>query len=266
MSCSAFGQDSAELRFEAASLKSLPPLAAGQPLPGPPFQGGPGTTDPERLIIRIPLKGLVWRAYGLQGFQVFGPDWMSSAMYEVVAKVPPGATAAQVNLMLQNLLAERLELKLHHETRTLQVNVLTVDQAGLKMKLWSDASIRPSAKDGRNVPDPAGFAPLPSWQESGVVGMLRDGHLRLTGYRATITQLISFLDLDHPILDQTGLTGEYDFRLDFVTPRASLANDAEPGPGIFSALPDQLGLRLKEQKEPMDVVVIDHAGREPSPN
>lgn len=164
-------------------------------------------------------------------------------------------------------LAERLERKLLHETRALQVNLLTVDKGGLKMKPWSAASIRQSPPDGRNVPDSGGYLALPSWQETGVVGLVRDGHLRLTGYRCTLEQLIPFLEsqLDHPILNQTGLTGEYDFRIDFATARSS-ASDSDPAPSIFSVLPDQIGLRIKEEKAPMDVLVIDHAGREPLPN
>ena len=203
------GQDApAEVRFEVASVKSMPALPAGQPPAGPPFQGGPGTSDPERLTIRIELRGLIWRAYGVEYFQVFGPDWMNSARYEVQAKVPPGATAEQVNVMLQNLLADRFELKLHHETRTLQVYTLTVDKNGSKMQPASDTGASNQAAPGAPiVPDREGYVPLPSGQ-TGVIGMGKDGHLRLTGYRATMTKLIPFLQgsLDHPLVDRTGLT------------------------------------------------------------
>ena len=263
----ALGQDApADLHFEVASVKSMPALPAGQPSGGPPFQGGPGTSDPERLTIRMELRGLIWRAYGIRYFQVFGPAWMDSARYEVLAKVPPGATAEQVNVMLQNLLAERFELKLHHETRILQVYVLTVDKNGSKMQLASDTGVTRQAAPGAPiVPDRDGYVPLPSGQ-TGVIGMSRDGHLRLSGYRATIAKLIPFLQgLDHPLVDRTGLTGEYNFRLDYASARAT-TDDADPAPSIFSALQEQLGLRLKDEKAPMDVLVIDGADREPLPN
>ena len=191
---------------------------------------------------------------------------MNSARYEVLAKIPSGATAEQVNIMLQNLLAERFELKLHHETRTLQVYTLTVDKNGPKMQPASDATaIKQAAPGAPIVPDREGYVPLPSGQ-TGVIGISKDGHVRLTGYHATMAQLIPFLpDLDHPLVDETGLTGEYNFRLDFASARGA-APDTDPAPSIFSALPEQLGLRLKDEKAPMDVLVIDRANREPLPN
>jgi uncharacterized protein (TIGR03435 family) len=263
LAVSAVGQTpSSYLRFEVASVKGMPPQPVDRPLPGPPFEGGPGTSDPERLTIRSRLRMLVSRAFGLEPFRVFGPASMDSAMYEIIARVPPGATTEQVNIMLQNLLEERLELKLHHETRTLQVYLLTVDKKGFKLKPSDDKDAKPAAPLTRIVPDSEGFLPVPAGM--GVVALPRDGHMRVSGSHAAIAQLAPFLQLDHPLLDQTGLTGQYNFRLDFASTRATV--DSDPAPSIFSALRDQMGLSLREEKVPLDVVVIDSADREPLPN
>jgi uncharacterized protein (TIGR03435 family) len=263
LAASAFGQDSgAGLRFEVASVKGMPPQPIDRPLPGPPFTGGPGTSDPERLTIRSSLRLLVSRAYGVEAFRVFGPASMDAARYEIIANVPPGATAEQVNVMLQNLLEDRLELKVHHETRTLQVYILTVDKKGFKLKPSDNKDDKPTAPVTRVVPDSEGFLPVPAGM--GVVALPRDGHMRVSGSHAAIAQMVPFLQLDHPLLDQTGLTGKYDFHLDFASTRAPV--DSDPAPGIFSALRDQMGLSLREEKVPMDVVVIDRADSEPVPN
>ncbi len=260
LAASAFGQGpGANLRFDVASVKIMPPQASDRPFPGPPFQGGPGTSDPERLTIRSPLQLLLSRVFGMEYFRVFLPGSMNSAMYEIVANVPPGATTEQVNIMLQNLLADRLELKVHHETRTLQVYILTVDKKGFKLKPSDDNGTKPPG--ARIVADSEGFLQMPR----GLVGALpRDGHVRVSGSHAAIEQMSPFLQLDHPLLDQTGLTGKYDFHLDFASARATV--DSDPAPSIFSALRDQMGLSLREEKVPMDVLVIDSADREPLPN
>jgi uncharacterized protein (TIGR03435 family) len=255
LAVSAFGQN-----FEVASVKGMPPQPLDRPLPGPPFQGGPGTSDPERLVIRSTLRLLVSRAFGVEAFRISGPASMDSAMYEVIAKVPGGATAEQVNLMLQHLLADRLELKVHHETRTLQVYILTVDKKGLKLKPSDDKETKPPVT--RIVPDSEGFLPVPAGM--GVVALPRDGHMRISGSHATIAQMSPFLQLDRPMLDQTGLTEKYDFHLDFAS--ASATADSDPAPPLYSALRDQMGLSLREDKVPLDVVVIDSADREPLPN
>jgi uncharacterized protein (TIGR03435 family) len=254
LAASAFGQN-----FEVASVKSMPPLAPDGPHPVP-FQGGPGTPDPERLVIRSTLRLLVSRAFGVEPFRTFGPAWMDSSMYEVIAKVPPGASSEQVNVMLQNLLADRLELKAHRETRTLQVYVLTIDKKGFKLKPSDDRDTKPPVT--RIVPDSEGFLPVPAGM--GVIALPRAGHMRISGSHATIAQMSPFLQLDRPMLDETGLKEKYDFHLDFAS--ASATADSDPAPPLYSALRDQMGLALREDKVPLDVIVIDSADREPLPN
>lgn len=93
MAALAFGQAPPEnSAFEVASMKLVQGYGPDAPLPGPPFRGGPGTGDPEHLTINVRLGGLVARAYGVDVFRVFGPDWMQSGMYAIQATVPPNTT------------------------------------------------------------------------------------------------------------------------------------------------------------------------------
>jgi len=82
------------------------------------MRGGPGTADPERITwTGATLNGILIAAYGVKADQIAGPGWLGSQRYDIEAKVPPGATKAQLNMMLQNLLADRFRLALHRETK-----------------------------------------------------------------------------------------------------------------------------------------------------
>jgi uncharacterized protein (TIGR03435 family) len=99
------------------------------------MSGGPGTKDPGRITYNgVTLKMLLKRAYDISPDQISGPDWLDSERYDIVAKVPPGTTPEQFRLMLQNLLAERFELRQHRETKTLPVYLLTVANNGPKLE------------------------------------------------------------------------------------------------------------------------------------
>lgn len=168
-------------------------------------------------------------------------------------------------MMLRNLLAGRLGLRVHHESRVLQTYRLSVDPRGPKLKASEEGSTVNLAKPGaRNVPDSQGFVPVPRgqtwWQSSATE------HLRISANHATLDQVMAFVQdsLDHPLINETGLTGEYDIRLDFASIHADAT--ADPAPTLSSALKDQLGLDLRLVRAPMDVIVIDAADREPKPN
>src|SRR5580698_1499923 len=129
LTAAAFGQTA----FEVASVRPVPDT--GYPGQGI-SRGGPGTADPGRLTFEhATLKLLVMHAYGLQDFQVSGTDWIGTERFDVAATIPAGATKDQVNLMLQNLLAERFKLKLHRESRIFAVYELTVGKGGSKMRV-----------------------------------------------------------------------------------------------------------------------------------
>ena len=124
------------LTFEVASVKP----SANQGMVTK-MAGGPGTSDPGRFrATNVELSMLLMRAYGIQYDQLRGPAWMDKTQFDVVANVPPGTTAEQFREMLQNLLAERFRMQVHHETRAEAVYELTVAKNGPKLKLAAEGS------------------------------------------------------------------------------------------------------------------------------
>src|SRR5271165_4935802 len=128
------GFSQAKPEFEVASVKpSAPPSGNGPVAIG--SRGGPGTPDPGRVtFIRLGLKGLLTSAYRVQPYQVIGPDWLDTERFDITATIPQGATKDDADVMLQNLLAERFHLTLHHGIRELPLYELTVGKGGPKMK------------------------------------------------------------------------------------------------------------------------------------
>ena len=305
----AFGQTADQrLKFEVASVKPAP--ARGDTS----IRGGPGTSDPGQVTYeRTWLPGLVADAYGVRLDQISYPDWMGTEYYSVVARIPPDTTKAQFKIMLQNLLAERFHLKLHHETKTLPVYILSVAPGGPKMKT---ASAEPDV--GTTEPG------IPSCEasEKNHFPTLRPGRTQAVRwcpgmvyntYRQTMAEFA--LDLGNLVnmsngdgiirggppapfvVDETGLTERYEFRLEFagsVAPSSptvlaamiangkiapgdanqrpldpnqtadEIANLLVRGPNVFRALETQLGLKLEKGKRPVDFLVIDQADKVPT--
>ena len=129
--------------FEVASVKSAAPDGLDGPMAvikGPAeeqmrFRGGPGSNDPGRIdYVGVTLKMLLKRAYDVSADQIVGPDWLDTERYDIVAKLPTGTGREQLPLMLQELLAERFQISLHRETKTLAVYSLTVAKNGPKLQ------------------------------------------------------------------------------------------------------------------------------------
>jgi uncharacterized protein (TIGR03435 family) len=103
-------------------------------------RGGTGTPDPGQITYKdIALSTLITETYGVRSDKVSGRGWPYAQRFDIIAKIPAGATPEQFKLMLQNLLAERFNLQFHHESRILPVYALTVAKSGLKMKDSSKA-------------------------------------------------------------------------------------------------------------------------------
>jgi uncharacterized protein (TIGR03435 family) len=287
--CTLFGQEPKDpLVFEVASVKPVTDVV-------PAFvHGGPGTDDPGRITFgRIPLTGLLTFAYETQFDQVLGPDWLSVREYEVIAKIPKGATTEQVHVMMQNLLIERFKLALHHETRQFLVYELTVGKSGSKLKPAVDPDARPLKPGDVNIRsqlvDENGFPKMPPGI-SGVTSKSVNGVKRST-YRAfTMARFVSGLDLglelgvwNSPnafargrIIDKTGLSGKYDFTLEYASAgglggaqalgQGVGVDGVSGGPTLFEALQEQLGLKLVKTKSALDVLVIDRAEKIPVEN
>jgi uncharacterized protein (TIGR03435 family) len=279
--------------FEVASVKPAPPVVAGMDCS---MRGGPGTDDPGQITYPCTwVRTLMTMAYGVAFDQISGgPDWLETQAYSIVAKIPPNTTKDQFHLMLQNLLAERFHLTLHHETREFQIYSLLVAKDGPKMKPSppdADAKTAPPAGPDQHGLDSKGFpvlrpgARIATLQGYGpLYGMLRSAH------RETVAQFAEHLGpwvnmsngdgivrgsppAPH-VIDKTGLTGEFDFTLEFAgsvfpasSTEASGAGDGRwDGPTLFVALEKQLGLKLEKGKAGLDVLVIDHVDKVPTEN
>jgi uncharacterized protein (TIGR03435 family) len=296
----------APAEFVAASIKPAAPMGSGGMMIG--MRGGPGTPSPGQMTFtNVSLAQIMERAYDVKGYQVSGPDWMSSARFDISAKVPAGATKAQSNVMLQNLLADRFKLVLHHSTKESSIYALLVAKGGPKLKESQESSedaVAASQPGGPGMDGPGrgmmgkdGKPQLPPGTPKGtpmIIGegqmMAPGGKIRMIANGVTIGEFVNRLarQLDRPVMDMTGLGGKYDITLDFaIDPSIMQARMAAMGGGppplgtdspegaaqdpsgpatIFSALKEQLGLRLEARKGPVDLLVIDSVQKTPTEN
>jgi uncharacterized protein (TIGR03435 family) len=278
--------------FEVASLRPSGPPPSGLRLDGF-LQGGPGTADPERITdSQVTLQTLLREAYGVQYDQIQGPGWMAEQKYDLVAKVPPGATKDDLKLMLQDLLVDRFKLSLHRVTKDFPVYELTIAKGGSKLKENTDPNLTPcrpgECGDPLNLPlDKNGFPQLPPGK-SGSIAKAVNGVVRMTVRGLPLSSLLFQVGtqlgtITGPnsfapgrIVDRTGLTGKYDFNLEYagaggIGAALSLPTSpegAEPSGGLplIDAIEKQLGLKLSKTTASYEVLVIDHAERIPAEN
>lgn len=211
---------------------------------------------------------IIREALGVTNDRLVGePDWVNSARFNFEAKIGSEdlqmfkqLTSQQRWAMFLPVLEDRCKLRFHHEVRTRTVYVLTVSKGGTKLRpsvpSKADAKLQQRHKDN---------------SEANEITIARHG-----ASMGSIVRVIS-LAVGSTVIDETGLKGSYDYELDYapdqnlskwVPPPGDGANLAAQGgsePSIFTALNDQLGLKLKAQRKPVDVVVIDHI-EPPSPN
>jgi uncharacterized protein (TIGR03435 family) len=278
-------------RFEVASVKLATDCGRAPNDPGP---RGPGVSSPGRLEIHCAtVEALIQRAYvgfangaSLNRAELEirgGPDWIRSAQYDIAAKAGASAHVAQMSgPMLQELLEDRFQLKVHRETKQGDVYALTVAKNGLKLKPTTEGSCTPRDLD-HWPPTP----PAPGQPNRVVCGAFRSppstpGTMKFEADGMTIVDffaMISTLLLQQPVIDKTGLTGLFDFRLEFSRDlgldlgggkRGGGGRDTAPrveaaGPSFPAALESQLGLKMAPSKGPVEFLVIDHVER-PSAN
>ena len=261
-----FAQPAATPRpqFEVASIKlnkSGGGFSLARPSPGGRF-----------TLTNIPLQFVLMIAYRVKEFQLSGaPAWLNQERYDIEAKADGNPSLDAMLPMLQTLLEDRLQLKFHHETKELPIYVLAVAKAGKLHE--SEKGECPPMPNGLPPPPEPGKLPSPPCG-----GIFRTpGHV--AGQKTTMAQLTDLLSnsTGRVVLDKTGLTGKYDINLDY-TPEQSqlqLLPGGDPdmpfprpdpnGPSLFTALQEQLGLKLESQKGPVEIMVIDHVER-PSEN
>ena len=205
--------------FEADSVKPVP---AGKEYGG--MRGGPGTSSPGQVHYdATTLRAVIARAYSVQRFQIAGPKWFDDERFDIVAKIAPGTTMAQFQLMLQKLLADRFHLELHKENRTLSAYEMTVAKSGLKMP---------------PVPLPA-TPRVPSASPAQITAMswtMAGERIQVHGHAATIRQILVWLSeqTGREIVDKTGLTEAYDFELSWTAASAPEPDDPSSA-GIIDA-------------------------------
>ena len=178
---------------------------------------------------------LIINAYRIRDYQLSGlPGWASSERYDIEARATGTPTRDEMRLMVQRLLAERFQLKLHHESKEFSVYELVTGKSGPNLKPAED---RPAN----------GIAP-------------RAGHL--DGYGASMGELADQLSrmFGRPVFDKTGMAGSFDFKLDYAAVEVQRDPNSVPAAAaadIFAAIQEQLGLRLEASKAPIDVLIVD---------
>jgi uncharacterized protein (TIGR03435 family) len=245
--------------FEVASIK---PNTSGD------GRFAAGTERGGRFVAtNVTARRVVLSAYGLEDYQLMnGPGWFTSEHFDIVAKaageIPDDWLRQQsgpsvLQQLLRNLLASRFRLAVHVESRELPTYVLTTVRADGRpgpMLVPASGDCAGSASRGQqNTPAPCSMNYSPGHVSAGAVSV--------AAFAGRLAQVVG-----RPVLDRTGLKGTYDIDVSWTPDQASVDADAPPDrPSIFTAVREQLGLKLESARGPVDVLVIDHVER-PTPD
>lgn len=276
--------DAPHLEFDVASVKtnkSGPAMSMMRTVPG------------EFRMTNIPLRLLIFQAYRVSSYQmVGGPGWIDSERFDIIAKAPAGSTPDQTTLMIRGLLADRFKLKVHAETREVPIYALVLARSdgklGPKLAKSTDdcekilAERRAAAQAARaGGAGPVPFTmPGPNEKPVCTISMrptLVPNGMPLMTFRAggqPMQALVSQISgmVNRRVVDRTGLTGLYDFELEFsmrgqmpLTTQSAAGNTTttapiDDGPTIFDAV-RELGLKLESEKGPVEHLVIDSVER-----
>jgi uncharacterized protein (TIGR03435 family) len=236
--------------FAAATIKPSPPNKPGK---------GFGFRDGHFVTMNTNLNDLIAFAYGLHTMQIVdAPPWFGTDLYDIDAKpdTPGQPSLKQMQMMEQKLLAERFKLTFHHDKRELSAYVISVASGGPKMN-----------KSTAGPNDPPGF-------RFGGLGDLTVRNLSVADFATWMQSVV----MDKPVVDQTGLPDRYDFQLKWTPDDSQFAqfkgtgpkappptDDPNAPPALYTAMQQQLGLKMGPAKVPDDVIVIDHVEK-PSEN
>ncbi|HVV44169.1 MAG TPA: TIGR03435 family protein [Bryobacteraceae bacterium] len=204
-------------------------------------------TSPGTLTMRnVNLLDIVSWAYDIAHLQISGPDWMRATRFDLIAKAEGGGgDDDRLRLMLCRLLADRFAFSSHFEQKEMKAYVLTLEKDGPKFKESTDDGPPEFTNAGRGM---------------------------LVAHRATMPELADKLSdpLRSPVIDQTGLKGKYEIRID-ITGFIAAAGDNGPNQDevlsiLFNAIPAQLGVKLESKKENVKLLVVDHMEQQPTAN
>ena len=266
-----------KMSFEVASVK--------QDKDGHPYSNfplGPGNSysaDGGLLSANdMPISIYIGFAYGLTAYQRYAldkqlPKWAKDEKFDIQARAETNATKDQMRMMMRSLLADRFKLAAHTETHEGPVFALVLakpGEAGPQLHLRSSDSppcgaftLSPSARSADGSPMACDV----------FLSLVDTGHIKTSARNVTLQMIAAAMPLsgmpalDRPVVDETGLTGNYDFSIESV-PESTTAPEtksAEPGPTFLEALQDQLGLKLVSKTGEVTTLVIDHI-EEPTPN
>jgi uncharacterized protein (TIGR03435 family) len=231
---SAYGQQGASDRaakrpeFDVISIKPTQPTGEGAIPIG--RSGNPGSIT----LQGVTAKEVIARAYSLRGYQISGPAWIDQERYDILARVGRPASDAEQRSMLQSMLADRFQVTAHNETRVLPAYELALAKNGPRLHASTADEI-----GSRVFPNAPGV-------HAKQITMQR------------LAELLS-MKLDRPVADNTGVPGVFDIELTWTPDTAP--PDADLGPSVFTAIQEQLGLKLQARKLPIEVLVIDHISK-----
>jgi uncharacterized protein (TIGR03435 family) len=221
-----------KLAFEVVSVK---PSTSTDP------RSNAVINDGGAVLTNVSLRQCVEAAYGIQDPELVAPDWLETTRFDIQAKPPAAHPKEYLQPMLKALLEERFQLSAHRETKTMPAYALVIGKDGLKIK-----AVEPGE------------------------GNTQTSGSRFIGTKVTMNRLAQFLSrmLDHPVIDKTGSQGVFDIDLHYAWEDLTATAPKQPsnGPSIYTALQEQLGLKLQSEKLPVEVVVVDHLERTPTGN
>jgi uncharacterized protein (TIGR03435 family) len=245
-------------------------LAAQAPQPGPAFEVATikpvesTPKSPRYIVMQGPhrfvekdytLKLLIAAAYNLNPKAVSGgPSWIESDHYDILALAPGEKQPShdEQMAMLRTLLADRFKLAFHHEAKVFSIYTLEIAKSGSKLN----------------------SSTAPETDQPALVSTVYPQRILMPARNASMADFASVLQraiLDRPVVDKTGLTGRYDFNLEWAPDESQFSGDVgaapsdTPVPPFFTAVQQQLGLRLEATRGPIETIVVDHAER-PSAN
>jgi uncharacterized protein (TIGR03435 family) len=202
----------------------------------------PFSRSGDRVTCVQTLFNVITRAYSIKNhWQLEGPDWLTAEAYDISAVVPPGTGEGDVLLMLRTMLADRLDLKLHHVQKEFPIYALVVAKNGSRLE---------------EVPKPDRWSMKFSLPQSGTARFEGIPAIPLSQLARAVEQAAG-----KPVLDETGMAGYYKIVAEWSLEPGDSNNTA----GLLSALP-KLGLKLEPRKATFDVLVVDHAEKDPTAN
>ena len=274
--CSVAWAQTPKVEFEVASVKPSGPRPADHVNIGLRIDGA------QVSAAFFSLKDYLGMAFRMKEYQITGPEWIASERYTVNAKLPDGAKREQVPEMLQSLIVDRFQIKMHRESKEFQVYALVVGKGGPKFK---EAVEDPAANAGAVTVNVNG-GPQGTTVQMGNGSSFTLANNRVETKKLPMVGLADTLArfVDRPVVDMTELKGNYDVTLEFspddfrvmmiraamkagvvLPPQATRMVEESSDDGLLRAV-ESVGLKLERRKAPLDVLVVERAVKTPTEN